>query len=71
MIVYFEDSYGYSHNIGQTIENDPYREVIFPFLEKHHYNPPYVREWNEDGKHYFDVGSHSEFFFYELYQEEE
>ena len=40
--------------------------MINTFLVKHYYKAPYVREWDdEDGKHWYDVGSHSEFFYTE------
>lgn len=40
-------------------------KIIYNFLQKHNYTIYHVREWEEDGRHWYDVGSHSEFFFTE------
>lgn len=65
-IVYFEDCQGISHPLGLAKNDEEVWTMINTFLIKHHYKAPYVREWDdEDGKHWYDVGSHSEFFYTE------
>ena len=66
MIVYFEDSRGNVHPIGTAADKKEAWSMIHAFLVKHNYTAPYVREWDdEDGKHWYDVGSHTEFFYTE------
>ena len=64
--VFFEDSYGFRRIIGYANNNVTAWGIIHNFLKEHNYKPYYVREWNEpDGRHY-DVGSHSEFFIWNV-----
>lgn len=57
--VYFHDSRGGVQLLG--INEDAWA-LISNFLKEHNYTAHYVREWDEDGKHWYDVGSHTEFF---------
>lgn len=66
MIVYFEDRRAVSHPLGEVKNKEEAWTLIHTFLVKHNYTAVYVREWDdEDGKHWYDVGSHSEFFYTE------
>lgn len=62
MILYFKNSYGLRREIGRPTSLKGARLLIQAFLEAHHYKSYYTREWEENGEHWFDVGSHSEFF---------
>ena len=66
-IVYFEDCKRASHPLGLAKNDEEAWTMIYTFLVKHCYKAPYVREWDdENGKHRYDVGSHSEFFYTEV-----
>ena len=71
MKLYFENSNGISRQIAECHnENDVIKE-IHNFINLCNKNKPkhqqfkihYVREWTEEGKTWYDVGSHSEFFY--------
>lgn len=58
--VFFHDYAGGVRSLGV---NEDVWGIITKFLKEHNYIAPYVREWtDEDGVHYYDVGSHTEFF---------
>ena len=42
---------------------DAVLEKIADFCADNKYEIPYVRMWNRDGETWFDVGSHTEFFY--------
>lgn len=62
MILYFENRYGQRRVIGCPATIEGARRVIQDFLDAHNYKSYYTREWEENGEHYFDVGSHVEMF---------
>lgn len=66
MNVYFENSKRKIQFLGNVKNNKMAWELIYAFLNEHKYKPYYVREWDdENGKHWYDVGSHTEFFYTE------
>ena len=65
MIVYFQNSQGESRKIGAAANYEEAWTIIYNFLKEHNYKPNYIRTWEEDNKHYYDVGSHTEFFYTE------
>lgn len=65
-IVYFDNGRDeIPRIIGTANSQDKVWKVIIAFLNEHNYTAPYVREWEENNKHWYDVGSHTEFFFSE------
>lgn len=65
MIVYFQNCKGESRKIGAAADRGEAWAIIYKFIEEHNYKPDYVRTWDVDGRHYYDVGSHTEFFYTE------
>lgn len=65
MIVYFQNCKGESRKIGAAADRGEAWAIIYKFIEEHNYKPDYVRTWKENGKYYYDVGSHTEFFYTE------
>lgn len=65
LIVYFEDCRAVKHPIGEVKDKSEAWTVINTFLVKHRYHAPYIREWDDGNQHWYDVGSHSEFFYTE------
>lgn len=65
MIVYFQNCKGESRKIGAAADRGKAWAIIYKFIEEHNYRPDYVRTWDADGRHYYDVGSHTEFFYTE------
>ena len=64
MNVYFVNSKNKERVIATN--RNSFEEVmasIHTFLEGHNYKSYYTRTWCEDGKTWFDVGSHTEFFY--------
>ena len=64
-LLYFQDNYG-TDRFVTAITN---KEDIIPTIQQyaHSLNPKfkifYIRSWKENDKTWYDVGSHSEFFF--------
>ena len=61
--VFFLDNSQNEREIGYAISDAAAWDIIHRFLLNHNYQSYYVRQWEEDGKHWYDVGSHTEFFF--------
>ncbi len=62
MILYFVNSYGDRREIARPRDERGAHLRIQAFLAAHNFKSYYIREWDENGEHWFDVGSHSEFF---------
>ena len=80
MNLYFRDSHGNKRLLASNINNkEGVWEYIQAFLDEHNFKSYYTRVWYKDGYTWYDVGSHTEFFFvdanimeqYENEQEEE
>lgn len=80
MNLYFRDSYGLKRLIATNLQLE--EEVLVhiqKFLDDHNFKSYYTRVWYSNGYTWYDVGSHTEFFFvdanlmeqYEDEQEEE
>ena len=66
MTLYFENKFGSRFAIDYPSSREEAWGIIRRFLDKYNYKIPYVREWDdEEGLHWYDVGSHSEFFILE------
>lgn len=65
--LYFERSDGEVREIKKNIPEEQVIAEIYTAVAKMNpkYNIYYVRHWNENGKTWYDVGSHVEFFFTE------
>lgn len=71
MKLYFENRFGEARLIAEcNTETDVIKE-IHKFINEHNKNKPknhqfksyYTRAWIENGKTWYDVGAHSEFFY--------
>ena len=70
MKLYFENSNGISRQIADCHNEQDIFKEIHKFIDSHNKNKPktkqfkshYTRFWSENGKTWFDVGSHTEFF---------
>lgn len=65
--VYFVNSKNEARIISQNCEDDKeVMQAICNFLYEHSYKSYYTRTWtDEQGKTWYDVGSHTEFFYTE------
>ena len=72
MKLWFENRYGDIRQIATCKDSDEVYREINNFIDNANARKPkgsnkfksyYVRTWEEDGKTWYDVGSHSEFFF--------
>lgn len=64
--LYFKHSYGFTEKIKDGIGRDECCAEINRFVKEINpdYKIHYVRTWEKDGVVHFDVGSHSEFFYW-------
>lgn len=70
MKLYFENTYGQSRQIAECATEKEIIQHIHKFIEECNKNKPrtnqfkshYTRVWFEPGKTWYDVGSHTEFF---------
>ncbi len=62
MVLYFVDRFGEWREIARPLDKRGAHLRIQAFLAAHDFKCYYIREWDENGDHWFDVGSHSEFF---------
>lgn len=63
MKLYFENSRGERRLIGEPASSEESWNIVHNFCEERNFKIYYVRSWTTpDGEHYFDVGSHTEFF---------
>lgn len=65
--LYFETSNRTVREVKKNIPEEKVIAEIYSYVEKlnPNYKIYYVRHWNENGKTWYDVGSHSEFFYTE------
>lgn len=63
--LWFQNSKGQKRVIAEVNDFNEVFSEIHKFLEKNNYKSYYTRFWEEDGMTKFDVGSHTEFFFWE------
>lgn len=66
MKLYFRDSHRESRVIAELTDDaawDGVLKEIADFCADKKYEIPYIRLWNRDGETWFDVGSHTEFFY--------
>ena len=65
--VWFQNSENKERVVGRVVEPKDIMNVIKDFLDDHNYKSYYTRIWyhEQDNRTWFDVGSHTEFFFVE------
>lgn len=72
MTLWFENSYGDARIVAQCKTTDEVYKAINKFIKDANARKPkgaqpfksyYMRTWEQDGKTWYDVGSHTEFFF--------
>lgn len=61
--VIFQNRFGLDKLIGTAQNETESIKIIKDFLSAYNYKSPYWRTWEENGKKWYDVGSHSEFFY--------
>lgn len=70
LILYFRNSNNNLRFLGEPNNKDEAWNMISKFLKEHNFHCYYVRNWiTPDGTLHYDVGSHSEFFELEGYEE--
>lgn len=69
--VIFQNSRNQEREIGTAVDIDSAYRVIDKFLDKHKFKSYYKRAWEENGRIKVDVGSWSEFFYIEKYEQSE
>ena len=67
--VIFENSKKQEREIGTVIDMNGAYKIIDKFLDKHNFKSYYKRVWEENGRTKVDVGSWSEFFYVEEYED--
>lgn len=72
MTLWFENRFGESRQIAHCENHDDVYRSINDFIAQANAAKPkgskpfksyYIRSWEQDGKTWYDVGSHTEFFF--------
>ena len=72
MKLWFENCYGDIRQIATCKDSEAVYREINKFIDRANARKPkgstpfksyYIRTWEQDGKTWYDVGSHSEFFF--------
>lgn len=72
MILWFENRYGEARQIAYCENTEEVYRSINDFIKQANAAKPkgttpfksyYIRSWEQDGKTWYDVGSHSEFFY--------
>ena len=72
MKLYFENAYGETRKISDCMTHEDVYKEINNFIARANAAKPkgtkpfkthYIRSWQQDGKTWYDVGSHSEFFY--------
>jgi len=66
MMLWFEDSWGQWRPICQCANKIDVGIAIQRFLDEHNFKSYYIRTWDSDGFRHYDVGSHTEFFHWEI-----
>lgn len=69
--VIFQNSRNQEREIGTAVDMDSAYRVIDKFLDEHKFKSYYKRAWEENGRIKVDVGSWSEFFYIEKYEQSE
>ena len=67
--LWFQNSRGQARVIMKVNNFNDVFAGIHNFLNKHNYKSYYIRSWKEDNYTWYDVGSHSEFFYTDLKEE--
>lgn len=70
--LFFENSNGIRREIANNISREECMREIKNFIDSHNKNKPknkqfksyYTRTWEENGETVFDVGSHTEYFYW-------
>lgn len=63
MTLYFENSCGVRREIARPDSEAEAWRVISNFCKERNFKIYYINQWmTEKGEHFYDVGSHSEFF---------
>lgn len=63
MKLIFQNSSNEERVIAEPKSRDEAMKNIRLFLKEHNFRCYYIREWEENGRLKFDVGSHTEFFY--------
>lgn len=72
MILWFENKYGEARQIAHCESRDEVYRAIDDFIKQANatrskrskpFKSYYIRSWEQDGKTWYDVGSHAEFFY--------
>lgn len=66
MNLYFENTYGNWRKIATCRTEKEVSSTIKKFLHTHNFKSYYTRVWDSDGWRHYDVGSHSEFFHWQV-----
>lgn len=63
--VWFQNNINQERIIGTANNQNEINLIISKFLKEHNYKSYYIRTWYnpEENRTWYDVGSHSEFFF--------
>ncbi len=68
--IYFIDEANKSRKIGEADNVDSVMSIIREFLEQHNFKSYYINTYTIDGNiKKYDVGSHTEFFYHENFEE--
>lgn len=70
MTLYFENSRGVWRPIADCANKVEVGIAIKRFLDEHNYKSYYTRIWDSDGWRHYDVGSHTEFFHWQISSED-
>ena len=62
--LYFDDSYGRIRIVALNVTEKQAVRLMYQFCEQREFKVYYVRSWNTYRGRQYDVGSHTEFFFW-------
>ena len=62
--LYFDDSYGRIRIVALNVTEKQAVRLMYQFCEQRMFKVYYVRSWNTYRGRQYDVGSHTEFFFW-------
>lgn len=62
--LYFDDSYGRIRIVALNVTEKQAVRLMYKFCEQREFKVYYVRSWNTYRGRQYDVGSHTEFFFW-------
>lgn len=63
--IYFVNNNGEVRLIGENLTEAAAMKTMCNFMQEHDFISPYTRIWKEENKTWYDVGSHTEFFYTE------